>query len=344
MMPARSAAICALLLVALALLPAHAGEEGGGPPADPWERAQQLLERVARGGPPLTDEELEFVLRHAPADEVEVRLLTLAAVVLGRDGRPVPGLTAEDFTVLEDGEPRPIVWLSEEPKASFRLALLIDVSTSMRPERRRGQIHRALLPLMREVRRIDRVKLLSFSEGTVLAHTDWVRRPMTVLERAASMRGSGKTALLDALAGTAGRLPRVSTERHAIVMVTDAIDNASRLAPGQVVGAARAVSAPVYVIALGGLGRAIQLRRGEAEGLERLEAIASETGGRLFLVGGEAGADPERVAHRIREDLRHQYLLGFEPSPEAQAGEIRRLEVEVAVPGAQVLARKGYRR
>jgi Ca-activated chloride channel family protein len=332
-----------LLLLSLAFLPAALGQSEETA-EDPWARAQRLLQRVARGGPPLTDEELKFVLEHAPADEVEVRLLTLAAVVIGDGGRPVEGLTAEDFTVLEDGAPRPIVWLSEEPNASFRLALLVDVSTSMRPARRRKQIRRALLPLMREVRRVDRVRLLSFSEGGVRSHSDWVRRPMTILDRAASLRGSGRTALLDALAGAAGRLPKVSTERHAIVMITDAIDNASRLRPEQVIDAARSVSAPVYVIALGGLAREIQLRQGAAEGLERLASIASETGGRLFLVGGETGAEAERVGRRIREDLRHQYLLGFEPSPEADSGEIRRLEVKVAIPGAQVLARKGYRR
>ena len=37
-----------------------------------------------------------------------VELITVDAVVLDRDGRPVPGLTREDFVVKEDGRPREI--------------------------------------------------------------------------------------------------------------------------------------------------------------------------------------------------------------------------------------------
>jgi VWFA-related protein len=38
-----------------------------------------------------------------------VELVTVDAVVLDRDGRPVPGLTRDDFVVKEDGKPREIV-------------------------------------------------------------------------------------------------------------------------------------------------------------------------------------------------------------------------------------------
>lgn len=333
----RRLAVLLLAAALAAVIPAHA--EG-----EPWERAQRLLERVARGGPPLTDEEVEFILRHGPADAVEVRLMTLSAVVFDDAGRPVRGLGAEDFRVLEEGSPRPVVWVNEEPGASFRLAVLVDVSTSMRADRRRQQIRRTLLPLMREVRRSDRLKLLSFSGPEVETHTGWVRWPMTVLERAASLRGTGETALLDALAGAARRLPRLSAERHAIVLVTDAIDNASRLGPEEVVRAARSVAAPVYVLALGGAARRIQLERGKAEGVERLRVIARQTGGRLFLVPGQEGEAADRAAGRIVRDLRHQYLLGFEPASGVPEGRIQTLEVRVPHRQANVLARKGYRR
>ena len=42
------------------------------------------------------------------AETVEVRLHNLDAVVTDRDGKPVTGLTKEDFVVLEDGVPQPI--------------------------------------------------------------------------------------------------------------------------------------------------------------------------------------------------------------------------------------------
>ena len=39
-----------------------------------------------------------------PAFPAVVELITVDAVVLDRDGRPVPGLTREDFAVSEDGD------------------------------------------------------------------------------------------------------------------------------------------------------------------------------------------------------------------------------------------------
>src|SRR6185436_1932428 len=45
----------------------------------------------------------------APSFPAEVEIITIDAVVLDRDGRPVSGLTREDFHVFEDGTPREIV-------------------------------------------------------------------------------------------------------------------------------------------------------------------------------------------------------------------------------------------
>src|SRR5688572_13901623 len=42
------------------------------------------------------------------AEQLEVRVVNVDVVVTDRDGRPVDGLTREDFVVLEDGRPQPI--------------------------------------------------------------------------------------------------------------------------------------------------------------------------------------------------------------------------------------------
>jgi VWFA-related protein len=43
-----------------------------------------------------------------PTFPTAVELVTVDAVVLDRDGRPVPGLTRDDFVITEDGKPREI--------------------------------------------------------------------------------------------------------------------------------------------------------------------------------------------------------------------------------------------
>jgi len=48
-------------------------------------------------------------------EAVEVHVVTLDVVVTDEDGEPIRGLTREDFTILEDGEP---VELSSGPGPS----------------------------------------------------------------------------------------------------------------------------------------------------------------------------------------------------------------------------------
>ena len=55
-------------------------------------------------------------------ETIEVRVINVDVIVTGRDGRPVPGLTKEDFELYEDGKLQPITnfleMRGEEPKAT----------------------------------------------------------------------------------------------------------------------------------------------------------------------------------------------------------------------------------
>jgi hypothetical protein len=66
--------------------------------------------------------------------------------------------------------------------------------------------------------------------------------------------------------------------------------------------------------------------------------LASETGG-VFI---EHTNEIERAAHRMGEDLRSYYLLGYAPTNPALDGGFRRIEVQVRRPGVTVQARAGY--
>ena len=44
-----------------------------------------------------------------PSFAAQTELVTVDAVVLGPDGKPVPGLTRDDFVVKEDGRPQTII-------------------------------------------------------------------------------------------------------------------------------------------------------------------------------------------------------------------------------------------
>ena len=69
-----------------------------------------------------------------------------------------------------------------------------------------------------------------------------------------------------------------------------------------------------------------------------LGRLASETGGAFI----EHTNELERAAHRMGEDLRSYYLLGYAPANPALDGGFRRIEVKVRRPGVTVQARAGY--
>src|SRR6266516_750063 len=61
-----------------------------------------------------------------------VDLVSVAAVVRDRKGRFVSDLSRDDFIVVEGGERRPIVGFRAEDDGPVKLAVLLDVSGSMR--------------------------------------------------------------------------------------------------------------------------------------------------------------------------------------------------------------------
>jgi VWFA-related protein len=103
----------------------------------------------------------EAVQAQAPAprfaDEVYVEVVNLDVVALGEDGAPVPGLTADDFEVLDDGQPVrlshfAVAGQDSQPGSTepVHLVLLFDDSQVMPAERKaafagaRSQVDRFL--------------------------------------------------------------------------------------------------------------------------------------------------------------------------------------------------------
>ncbi|NJN63775.1 MAG: VWA domain-containing protein, partial [Acidobacteria bacterium] len=288
--------------VLFAALVATLATVAAAPPEHPRE-VRSLLDRVASGGKPLSDSELQALLDLMPPQEVDVSLVMVSAVVTDRRGRAVPGLAARDFRVLEEGELRPLAWFSEEQGRSFRVVLLVDVSGSMDGDAQIEGMVAALRPIAREVGIADRVKLLAFAGRGPVEISDWTNRSESVLETIRDIPRGGRTALADALVMAAGTLPKAPIERQAIVLVTDGLDNASHSTAAEAIDAARRIGVPVYVLGLADEARVIQEKRAGNSPLMPLRAIADQTGGRYFQI--VSAEDADAAARRIREDLRH---------------------------------------
>jgi VWFA-related protein len=152
----------------------------------------------------------------------------------------------------------------------------------------------------------------------------------------------GATSLHDAIADAARKAANRTGRRRAVVVITDGVDTASGLTPGQVSGIASAIDVPVYIIAtvlpIDHLGREGALPRETVGGLDgTVEDLATWTGGTFFYVS--TPADTSNAARQVLDELRMQYLLAFEP---ASGKGWRALEIRTRDKDYIVRARSGY--
>ncbi len=129
------------------------------------------------------------------------------------------------------------------------------------------------------------------------------------------------TAIYDALFLTCYSVLRKSPPdtRRAVILLTDGMDNSSRLTPQQAVNCAVYVNAVVYGI---GIGRMVD------EG--SLQSFTVETAGRAFFPDNR---DELRAAFaRIEQELRSQYLVAYTPTNHAHDGKRRDVRVEIVNP------------
>jgi VWFA-related protein len=283
----------------------------------------------------------------APTFRSSVDLVSVAAVVRDKKGRFVSDLSREDFIVVEAGEQRRIVGFEAERDGPVKLAVLFDISGSMRVASRAEYARQAARHLFSALKSGDQAALFSFD--TRLDKVHGFTSDFAMLEAAIEQVQPpyGQTSLYDAIAETAraaveeasqgdGRLPK----RVAVVVLTDGVDTRSRLTPGQVSGIASGIDVPVYVVAVMSAvdDPSRQDKGSPAEVLSvTLRELSQWTGGDLFISSAPAHASV--AARQIVGELRHQYLLAFESSPRPGW---KPLEVKARQRNLVVRARSGY--
>jgi Ca-activated chloride channel family protein len=164
-----------------------------------------------------------------------------------------------------------------------------------------------------------------------------------------------RTAIFDAAARALkvfDDLPRVRTERHIVVLISDGLDNASQIRASAVIDAAVEKRVSFYVVHLP-LFEPREGRLAVRSPARGFRELARETGGNYFLVGGEAGdalkldktVDLTPIFQAIEEDLRSQYLLGFYMNETARDGRKHRFSIRLLPPGVEYsVGRSGYSR
>jgi Ca-activated chloride channel family protein len=231
-----------------------------------------------------------------------------------------------DFEVLEDGVPQKITTFAggEFPAA---VALAIDRSFSMKgtPLTVARTAGRSFLASLKPD---DRVMLISISgEVDVLAPLSSDRT--RALDALARLDPWSTTSLHDALIRSLDLLEN-ETGRRAIVVLSDGVDRYSKATEADVLTRARRSDVLMYPIAIG------------RERPRLFAELAATTGGRSFHL--RDARTLQSTLQTIAEDLRAQYLIGYEPASAPGPGEDdwRSISVDVKRPGLRVRARSGY--
>ena len=273
----------------------------------------------------------------APTFRSAVNLVSVAAVVRDKRGRVMPSLSDKDFVVLDGGKKRDLLDFQSTATAPASVALLVDGSGSMRL----GAAHDIARHISREIlatldARRDTAALFSF-DTRLLTLCEFTSDFSTIRAGLGNIESFGATSLYDAIAGTSGLVAERAFSRRAVIVLTDGADTASEFTADRVAWIASAIDVPVYVFAVGaGLAPALDNEKGGAE-QSALATLARATGGDLFVANTRDSIDD--AVKRVAEELRHQYVLAFEASPE---NGMRRLEVRTRKPNLKVKSRNWY--
>ncbi len=289
----------------------------------------------------LDNETVERLLRVQDEQEVAVRLVLLPASVEDRRGRIITGLKAGDFSLTDDDVPQTIKYFSVESDEPVAIAFVLDVSGSMRQSGKIDAAKEAIRFFVDQLRPQDRYALICFADDQVSWVTEFTSDHQRFIERLMVQEGYGQTALNDAVAAIPKLVDESTTGRKAIVLITDGVDNASKLTMEQSVVTARKVEVPIFTVGFSSLPWEDQKRTKDLGfNMSVLQLFADETGGSLSVV-----RDPDELKEavsRISTQLRHQYLIGYSPGLDHWDGSFRAIELQARSGRYVVRTRKGY--
>ena len=282
----------------------------------------------------------------APAQQPATVFRTGADVVtvdasVQRERRPVTGLTAADFELLDNGVPQEVTEVTYE-KLPIDVTLVLDVSASVTGSVL-DELRRALRQVRTDLAGADRLRLLAFNMR-VRRLVDFTQPSADVDLALAALRPGGSSAVFDALA-VALATADAPGRRRLIVLFSDGQDSSSISDADVLLDVARRSTPTIATILASPMPErpASVLRTNASLASATVEALsdrlAAETGGMVTSV--KSGETLTSKFRRMVQDFRSSYVLYFTPRGVQPAGP-HTLEVRVKRPGAEVRARRGY--
>jgi len=293
-----------------------------------------------------------------PTIKVDVDLVNVLCSVRNRQGGLVPGLSKDEFTVLEDGKPQEIRYFARETDLPLTIGLLVDVSRSQ--ERLIDTERHAAEQFFSDVLgKKDMAFLISFGEEAELLQ-DYTNSAHLLAKGLDGLKVNAPppmlhdgpvptiyhprgTILFDAVYLAANDRLKGQVGRKVMVLITDGVDQGSRVKIGEALSSAQKADAVIYAIdyfdpsAYGYRGGIVL---GGNAGAGDLKRMADQTGGRVFQVDRKHSLSD--AFRQIQEEMRSQYAIGYLPANAARDGGFRHIEIHTRDKDMKVQARKGY--
>jgi Ca-activated chloride channel family protein len=274
-------------------------------------------------------------------------LVPLNVTVTDTNKQFVRGLTANDFTVLEDGVPQQVKFF-EATDVPLDLIILLDTSSSMSDKM--DVVHEAAVGFLRTLRPGDRGAVVAFADTAQIVQALTAdREALEAGVRSTVARGA--TALHNAIYVSLrqfghGSRPEGALRRQAIAVLSDGEDTSSLVTFDDVLAVARKSGVGIYPIALQSKYAASRLassgqRRYYSESEYSMRMLAQETGAQAFFP--LQITELKGIYAVIAQELSSQYSIAYAPNNSRLDGRYRRIVVRVdARPELKLRTRAGY--
>jgi len=293
--------------------------------------------------------------------KVETALVSVPVIVSDRNGRYIPNLRVQDFSIFQDGTKQEISFFAnkEEP---LNIAVLLD--TSLSTSEVIHKIKRSAIDFISLLNPRDKASIITFDSEVIIT------QPLTSnrieLERAIRRVDIGYdvgTVMRDAVLQAAENTLKAVKGRKAIIILTDGKDFGSYETPNNLLNTLEESDVLVYSVFYktemprfrqrrGRFGRRSSRRSRRRDRMrkrqkqmnkdaaEYLKAMSKLTAGRFFK---KKVSDLKRTFGLITSELRNQYRLGYYPDKVSSSGMSHKIRVKVAKKKTSVRARTTYR-
>jgi Ca-activated chloride channel homolog len=267
-----------------------------------------------------------------PTFKATTQIVSVPATVLDGQGRLVPNLEQDEFTILDNGKPQPITFFQNETQP-FTVVVMLDYSASMTSS----------LDLLRAAAEQFLLRMLPQDKGQVGAFSDkiefsgeFTNDRDDLISALRDLQFGNPTRLWDAVDQSIDMLKPVDG-RKVVLVFTDGDDTYSKIGFGSVLDHAKQNEVMVYAIGLQSTYFNGQ-RMVRSQPDRSLKKIAEETGGGYFELKKTDELAP--TFSRVAQELHSLYSIGFAPA--VLDGKEHKLDLKMKQSGMVARARKTY--